>query len=52
MKKARAYRNVFKLRLNMKAKRERVRNYPVATFVEPNLFCNLHCPACPTGLAN
>jgi len=34
----------------MKAKREIVRNYPVAAFIEPNLFCNLHCPACPTGL--
>jgi MoaA/NifB/PqqE/SkfB family radical SAM enzyme len=50
MKKARAYLNVLKLRLNMKAKREVVRNYPVAAFIEPNLFCNLHCPACPTGL--
>ena len=50
MKKPKAYLNVLKLRLNMALKREVVRNYPVAAFIEPNLFCNLHCPACPTGL--
>jgi MoaA/NifB/PqqE/SkfB family radical SAM enzyme len=50
MKKTKAYLNVLKLRLNLRLKREVVRNYPVAAFIEPNLFCNLHCPACPTGL--
>jgi len=50
MKKPKAYFNVLKLRLNMTLKREVVTNYPVAAFMEPNLFCNLHCPACPTGL--
>jgi MoaA/NifB/PqqE/SkfB family radical SAM enzyme len=50
MKKTKAYLNVLKLRLNMKFKREVVQNYPVAAFMEPNLFCNLQCPACPTGL--
>jgi MoaA/NifB/PqqE/SkfB family radical SAM enzyme len=34
----------------MRFKREVVHNYPVAAFIEPNLFCNLQCPACPTGL--
>jgi MoaA/NifB/PqqE/SkfB family radical SAM enzyme len=50
MKKMRAYTNVAKLRLNMALKREVVRNYPVEAYVEPTSFCNLRCPACPTGL--
>ena len=50
MKETKAYLNVLKLRLNMRLKREVVSNYPVAAFIEPNLFCNLQCPACPTGL--
>ena len=40
MKKPKAYFNVLKLRVNMAMKREAVRNYPVAAFIEPNLFCN------------
>jgi MoaA/NifB/PqqE/SkfB family radical SAM enzyme len=27
-----------------------VDNYPVMAFADPTLFCNLRCPACPTGL--
>ena len=50
MKKPKAYLNVLKLRVNMALKREAVRSYPVAAFIEPNLYCNLQCPACPTGL--
>ncbi|MDT7542803.1 MAG: hypothetical protein QOE33_2707 [Acidobacteriota bacterium] len=50
MKKMRAYWNVAKLRLNMALKREAVRNYPVEAYLEPTSFCNLKCPACPTGL--
>jgi MoaA/NifB/PqqE/SkfB family radical SAM enzyme len=50
MKKPKAYLNVLKLRVNMALKREAVTSYPVAAFIEPNLFCNLQCPACPTGL--
>lgn len=34
----------------MSLKREAVTSYPVAAFIEPNLYCNLQCPACPTGL--
>lgn len=34
----------------MLLKREAIRNYPVAAVMEPTLFCNLHCPACPTGV--
>jgi MoaA/NifB/PqqE/SkfB family radical SAM enzyme len=50
MKKMRAYWNVGKLRLNMALKRAAIQNYPVKAYIEPTLFCNLRCPACPTGL--
>lgn len=50
MKKPKAYLNVLKLRINMALKREAVSSYPVVAFIEPNLLCNLQCPACPTGL--
>ena len=50
MKKPKAYLNILKLRVNMALKREAVSSYPVAAFIEPNLYCNLQCPACPTGL--
>lgn len=50
MKKPKAYINVLKLRMNMALKREAVTSYPVVAFIEPNLYCNLQCPACPTGL--
>ena len=50
MKKMKAYSNVGKLRLNMLLRRESIKNYPVKAYIEPTLFCNLRCPACPTGL--
>jgi MoaA/NifB/PqqE/SkfB family radical SAM enzyme len=50
MKKAGAYLNIFKLRVNMALKRKCIRNYPVQAYIEPTLACNLRCPACPTGL--
>jgi MoaA/NifB/PqqE/SkfB family radical SAM enzyme len=50
MKKPKAYLNVLKLRVNMALKRQAIASYPVAAFIEPNLYCNLQCPACPTGL--
>lgn len=50
MKKMKAYANVGKLRLNMLLNREAIKNYPVKAYIEPTLFCNLRCPACPTGL--
>jgi MoaA/NifB/PqqE/SkfB family radical SAM enzyme len=49
MKPLRAFTNAGRLRLNMLLRREAVRNYPVKAYVEPTLFCNLRCPACPTG---
>src|SRR5262245_63192299 len=50
VKKPKAYLNILKLRVNMALKREAITSYPVAAFIEPNLYCNLQCPACPTGL--
>ena len=50
MKKMRAYWNIGKLRMNMALKRAAIQNYPVKAYIEPTLFCNLRCPACPTGL--
>lgn len=50
MKRAKAYLNIFKMRMNIQFKRNVVSNYPVAAYMEPTLFCNLRCPSCPTGL--
>jgi MoaA/NifB/PqqE/SkfB family radical SAM enzyme len=51
MKKTlRAYSNVGRMRLNMRLRRQVIGNYPVKAYIEPTLFCNLRCPACPTGL--
>jgi len=50
MKDLRAYSNILKLRVNMALKRKHLHNYPVQAYIEPTLFCNLRCPACPTGL--
>jgi MoaA/NifB/PqqE/SkfB family radical SAM enzyme len=50
VKPLRAYTNILKLRLNMRLRRPVVRNYPVMAYIEPTSFCNLRCPACPTGL--
>lgn len=50
MKPLRAYSNVLKLRLNLRLRREVIHTYPVMAYIEPTLFCNLRCPACPTGL--
>src|SRR5882672_1862082 len=50
MKKTGAYWNILKLRVNMTLKRQYLHNYPVQAYIEPTLFCNLRCPACPTGL--
>src|SRR5437867_10126961 len=50
MKPLKAYTNILKLRLNMALKRPVVHNYPVIAYAEPTLYCNLRCPACPTGL--
>lgn len=50
MKKMKAFLNAGRVRLNMRLKRESIRNYPVVAYIEPTLFCQLRCPACPTGL--
>ncbi len=50
MKPLKAYANVLRYRLNVALRRPVVTNYPLVAYVEPTLFCNLACPACPTGL--
>ncbi len=50
MKQMPAYFNVLKLRINRALKREVVLNFPIEAYIEPTSFCNLRCPACPTGL--
>ena len=49
-KPLRAYANVLTMRLNRRLKRTSVTHFPMAAYVDPTLFCNLQCPACPTGL--
>ena len=49
-KPIKAYLNILKLRFNMALRRKVIQNYPIEAFIEPTLFCNLHCPGCPTGL--
>lgn len=36
--------------MNRALRRRVVSNYPVEAYAEPTSFCNLRCPACPTGL--
>lgn len=50
MKPLRAYFNVLQARLNRAVRRTEVPNFPIMAYVEPTTFCNLKCPACPTGL--
>ncbi len=38
------------MRLAMRAGRVRLRHRPIIAYIEPTSFCNLRCPACPTGL--
>ncbi|MGA9048012.1 MAG: radical SAM protein [Dehalococcoidia bacterium] len=49
-KPLKAYLNIFNLRLNMAFKRQLISNYPIEAYIEPTMFCHLHCPGCPTGL--
>ena len=50
MKPVKAYVNILKLRFNLAFRRTALNNYPIFAVIEPTLFCNLRCPACPTGL--
>lgn len=49
MKPLKAYLNFLSYRVNRATHRDVVDNYPVMAMVDPTLFCNLRCPACPTG---
>ena len=46
----RTYFNVFKFRMGMTFKTKRIYNHPFVAYIEPTSYCNLRCPACPTGL--
>ena len=50
MKAIKAYTNILKLSVNMTMRRTVVKNYPLIAYIEPTSYCNLRCPACPTGL--
>src|SRR4051812_48695307 len=50
MKPLKAYANVLKLRIALRANSEHVKHFPISAYMEPTLICNLGCPACPTGL--
>ncbi len=46
----RSYLNILKFRLAMALRTSRIFNYPILAVIEPTSACNLHCPACPTGM--
>ena len=50
VKPLKAYANVLRYRVNVAMRRQVVTNRPLVAYIEPTLFCNLACPACPTGL--
>lgn len=49
MKPLKAYLNFLSYSLNRVRGVPTVDHYPVMAFVDPTLYCNLGCPACPTG---
>lgn len=50
MKPLKAYINLLLYKLNRAFKHAVINNYPIVAFVDPTTFCNLRCPACPTGV--
>ena len=50
MKPLKAYLNLLLYRLNRFLRCSVINNYPLIAFVDPTTFCNLSCPACPTGV--
>ena len=49
MKPLKAYLNFLSYQVNRASNRINVDNYPIMAMVDPTLYCNLRCPACPTG---
>jgi MoaA/NifB/PqqE/SkfB family radical SAM enzyme len=49
-KPIKAYANIGWARLSRRLGTESLRSYPFSAYVDPTMFCNLKCPACPTGL--
>lgn len=50
MKPIKAYTNLLQSQANMLLKRSMIGNYPAYAVIEPASYCQLRCPACPTGL--
>jgi MoaA/NifB/PqqE/SkfB family radical SAM enzyme len=50
MKPMKAYTNLIKSRINKGLRRDVINNYPAYAVIDPTSFCQLRCPACPTGL--
>ena len=48
-KPLRAYLNIIKLSLERRLRKRRLASLPFVLYLEPNTFCNLSCPSCPTG---
>lgn len=49
MKPLKAYLNFLSYRVNRAAGGCVVDNFPIMAMVDPTMYCNLRCPACPTG---
>jgi MoaA/NifB/PqqE/SkfB family radical SAM enzyme len=49
-KSIKAYANIGRARLSRRLGLRRLRSLPILVFAEPTMFCNVRCPACPTGL--
>lgn len=50
MKGTKAYLNLLKSRVNMALRRGVISSYPAFAVIDPTSYCQLRCPACPTGL--
>ena len=50
MRRMKAYTNLLKSRVNMALRRGVISNYPAYASIDPASYCQLRCPACPTGL--
>ncbi|MDQ3804003.1 MAG: radical SAM protein [Acidobacteriota bacterium] len=45
-----AFTNVVRASLERRLRKTTLRSLPFVLYLEPTTFCNLKCPACPTGL--
>lgn len=45
-----SYFNIFRYRMAMALRRSKISHHPFVAYIEPTSYCNLRCPACPTGI--